>query len=114
MREKEIQGETKIQVETDTGRDGDTGRDVDTGRRRYRETEIQVETEIRVAPDTELAGYLAAGYPANNFDGYLPDIRPAIRAWTDTGYLPKNIFLVLVKNKVFLTHFFFLFSSVSK
>ena len=25
---------------------------------------------IRVAPDTELAGYLAAGYLANNFAGY--------------------------------------------
>ena len=27
---------------------------------------------IRVAPDTELAGYAAAGYPTN----FLPDIRP--------------------------------------
>ena len=24
---------------------------------------------IRVVPDTDLAGYLAAGYPANNFAG---------------------------------------------
>ena len=29
----------------------------------------------RVVPDTDLAGYPAAGYPANNFAGY-PDIRP--------------------------------------
>ena len=38
----------------------------------------------------------------------IPDIRPVIR------YLPKNIILVLVKNQVFFTHFFFQFSSVSK
>ena len=26
--------------------------------------------EFRVVPDTDLAGYQAAGYPANNFAGY--------------------------------------------
>ena len=26
--------------------------------------------KIRVVPDTDLAGYMAAGYPANNFAGY--------------------------------------------
>ena len=45
-----------------------------------------------------------------------PDIRPTILPDTGypAGYLPKNISLVLVKNQVFFTHFFFQFSSVSK
>ena len=36
---------------------------------------------IRVVPDTDLAGYPATGYPANNFAGYP--------AWPDTGYPAK-------------------------
>ena len=48
----------------------------------------------RVASDTELAGYPAAGYPANSFAGYPANSfagYPA-RFQLDTGYPPKNIF----------------------